>query len=70
MMGQIDVYGDDALHTLVNICVLPPLNDYYGSSLCAGCHYTSDLSILLAKQKKNNHILLCHLSPQNCALTG
>lgn len=51
MMDQIDVYGDDLLHTFVKVCMLPPLNDYYSSSLCAGCHYTSDLSIL--KGKKN-----------------
>lgn len=47
MMQQIDVYAD-----VWSVCTLSPLNDYYGSGLCAGCHYTSDLSILLAEERK------------------
>lgn len=68
VLDQIDVYGDVSLHTLVSVFVQSPLNDYYGSSLRTGCHYTSDLSILLAKERKTYPPL--SLIPPNCALTS
>lgn len=46
-----------------SVCVLSPHNEYYGSSLCGGCHYTSDLSVLLAEERKTHPPL--SLSPHS-----